>query len=165
MMNASEMRPIEVSALRTNAWSVQRPEGFQHLDGAGKDRDIDEPVLITFAAREQPPRHQNQTNENAGQQKFPGARELFANAETGQAHDHREQPNKQQRNKEEAEHYSFSSGKTLTSTRRFFLLCSTLLASVIPGAGLSQPLPMTLNLFGSNLYLLRSALRTESARS
>ena len=61
--------------------------------------------------------------------------------------------------------YSFSSGKTLTSTRRFFLLWSALLASVIPGTGLSQPLPMTLNLFGSNLYLARMLLRTESARS
>ena len=58
-----------------------------------------------------------------------------------------------------------SSGKTLTSTRRFFLLCSALLGSVQPGSGLSQPLPTTLNLFGSNLYLSMMALRTASARS
>src|ERR1035441_5362419 len=43
-----------------------------------------------------------------------------------------------------------SSGKTFTSTRRFFLLCSELLGSVQPGSGLSQPFPTTLNLFGSD---------------
>src|ERR1035438_678029 len=58
-----------------------------------------------------------------------------------------------------------SSGKTFTSTRRFFLLCSELLGSVQPGRGLSQPLPTTLNLFGSNWYLSMMALRTASARS
>ena len=47
-----------------------------------------------------------------------------------------------------------SSGNTFTSTRRFFLLFSALLGSVQPGSGLSQPLPTTLNLFGSNLILV-----------
>ena len=61
--------------------------------------------------------------------------------------------------------YSFSSGNTFTSTRRFFLLCSGLLGSVRPAAGLSQPLPITLNLFGSNLHFARIAFRTASARS
>src|SRR5215813_6237366 len=58
-----------------------------------------------------------------------------------------------------------SSGNTFTSTRRLRLLFSALLGSVAPASGLSQPLPTTLNLFGSNLYLSMIALRTESARS
>src|SRR5215468_6703598 len=58
-----------------------------------------------------------------------------------------------------------SSGKTFTSTRRFFLLCSALLGSVQFGSGLSQPFPTTLNLFGSNLYLSMIERRTASARS
>src|SRR6266446_493993 len=36
---------------------------------------------------------------------------------------------------------------------------------VLPGTGLSQPLPTTLNLFGSNLYFSMIRLRTASARS
>jgi len=58
-----------------------------------------------------------------------------------------------------------SNGKTFTSTRRFRLLCSALLGSVAPARGLSQPLPITLNLLGSNLYLSIIARRTASARS
>src|SRR5262245_32224442 len=61
--------------------------------------------------------------------------------------------------------HSFSSGNTFTSTRRFFRLCSGLLGSVAPATGLSQPLPITRNLFGSNLYLPTMDFRTASARS
>src|SRR6266540_6282019 len=186
---------------------VQRRKRLQHFQGAGQDGHIDQPVLETFAAGEEPPRQQDQRDKETGERKFIAVWKLLADPQAGQPHNDGEQPDEQHREKKEAEHgyqmeywggggmecwsvgvlecwnahfnsvtptlqhsiprsgYSFSSGKTLTSTRRFFLLWSGLLGSVIPANGLSQPLPMTLNLFWSNLYFPRIALRTASARS
>ena len=108
---------------------------------------------------------QQQDHEAGGEQQAGPFRDLGAHPHPAEPDYRGECHHEHQGENEEAQHYSFSSGKTFTSTRRFFLLCSRLLASVIPGSGLSQPLPMTLNLSGSNLYLAVMALRTASARS
>src|SRR5207247_11359804 len=177
-------------------------ERLRQRQGARQDGYINRPVFEPLAAREEPPGQEHEGHEKAGEREFIPFRKVPPDTQAGQPHDGRDQPDKQHRDKKEAEHglaggrfwhsrqfcnqrvmwgscrhlqrsnatrtrrlYSFSSGKTLTSTRRFFRLCSGLLGSVMLGTGLSHPLPTTLNLFASNLYLPRMALRTESARS
>ena len=100
---------------------MQRPEGFEHLHRAGQNGDVDQAVFKTVAARQEPPRSQHQPDEDGGDQKLIPAGDAFANAQPCQAHNECKQPDERERKKEKTEHYSFSSGKTLTSTRRFFL--------------------------------------------
>src|SRR5260221_2087722 len=140
-------------------------EGLQDFQRAGQDERRQDSILDGPAVRQEPPREQEQADKSAGQAEACLLRHFLPDPEPAQAHDQRQSRDKTERKNKKTNHHSFSSGKTLISTRRFFLLCSGLLASVMPGTGFSQPLPSTLNLFGSNLYLSMIDLRTASARS
>jgi len=76
---------------------------------------------------------------------------------TSQAHNYREQPDEQQRSKEEAEHYSFSSGKTLTR-RGGFSCCARHCWRRSCPRRLSQPLPMTFELVRIELVFIQESL-------
>src|SRR5947207_2645750 len=144
---------------------MQWGECLQNLNGAGQDQRRDDAILDVVAPGDEPPGQEEERDESGGQRKSRPLPEFFANAKAPRAHHDRDERGKSKCKDEEPTHYSFSKANTFTSTRRFFLLCSGLLASVMPATGLSQPLPITLNLFGSNLNLPRMDLRTESARS
>ena len=83
---------------------MQRRKRFQHLQRAGQDRHVDQPVLEPLPAREEPPRQQHKRRKNAGEQELIALRNVLAHTQPRQAHEGGEQPDEQRRKEKETEH-------------------------------------------------------------
>ena len=142
-------QPGGIDAANQALLHVQRDKGPQDLHRAGQDEGLHDTVGW-LAASQEPPDHQHCADRQAGQAQGFGGRQLAADVQARQAHYQRQGGDEGQGKDEEFHRSAYeppSRGKTFTSTRRFFLLCSALLGSVQPGRGLSQPLPTGSPLF------------------
>src|ERR1041384_3755876 len=108
---------------------VQRGKGLQNLARARQNQRRKHALLYRFTACGKPPREEEQGDETDRQSEGFRLSEGVPHSHLREAHDQGQNDNEGERENEKLKHYSFSNGNTFTSTRRFFLLCSGLLAS------------------------------------